>query len=394
MAKKVTSWVAHLYALAQKPSRMIVGLMSGTSVDGLDIALCYVENSGVDTQLRVIHSKTVAYDEYWVSKIKNIFAKKLIDTQELCLLNAEIGTLHGSWVKEALDEWGIAPQEVDLVASHGQTLFHAPQHFHKQAGRPHSTLQIGDGDHVAAACGIITLCDFRQRHIAWGGEGAPLVLYADKLLFSSDTTSRLLINLGGIANFTWLPKTKNSPPLASDAGPANTLLDAYCQHYVHQPCDTNGERALLGKVDKVLLSNLMSDAFFSQSIPKTTGPEYFNLSFFERAKKQSIKQSNTLLSHEDCLATLAAFTAECLVSAIKQVAPLDAIDEIICSGGGVHNTAIMQALRRCFAPVPVNYSGDLGVSPNDKEAALFAVLANECIAGTPDISMGKVCFPS
>lgn len=387
--KKVKNWATQLSVIAQKPSRLIVGLMSGTSIDGLDIALCHLKGAGFNTQLSVLHSKTVAYDPVWVSKINTLFAKNQINTLELCLLNAELGTLHGCWVKDALNEWGVDPEEVDLVASHGQTLFHAPQHFHQQPHRPHSTLQIGDGDHVAAACNIITLSDFRQRHVAQGGEGAPLVLYADKLLFSSNTMSRLLVNLGGIANFTWLPKGQNNEALATDVGPANTLLDAYCERYLNQSCDKNGELALSGHVNKALLNCLMSHAFFDQSLPKTTGPETFNLSFFERAKEQV----GVSLSHEDCLATLTALTVECLFHAVKKIGFGTEINEIVCSGGGVHNAAIMQALSRKFAPIPVRPVNHLGINPNDKEAALFAVLANECIAGEPDISMGKVCFP-
>lgn len=388
--KKATNWATQLSAIAQKPSRLIVGLMSGTSIDGLDIALCHIRGTGCDTKLSVLHSKTVAYDPVWISKINTLFAKNQINTQELCLLNAELGTLHGRWVKDTLNEWGVDSNEVDLVASHGQTLFHAPQHFHQQPHRPHSTLQIGDGDHVAAACNIITLSDFRQRHVAQGGEGAPLVLYADKLLFSSNTVSRLLVNLGGIANFTWLPKGQSDKALATDVGPANTLLDAYCERYLNQSCDKNGELALSGHVNRALLTQLMSHAFFAQSLPKTTGPETFNLSFFEQAKKQ-LSES---LSHEDCLATLTALTVESLFQAVEKLGLGKAIDELVCSGGGVHNAAIMQALSRRFSPIPVRPFHHLGINPNDKEAALFAVLANECIAGKPEISMGKVCFPS
>lgn len=162
--------VEKLYALSRKPSRRIIGLMSGTSLDGLDVALCHVVGSGPETRLKVEHFKTVPYEDGFRNAVREIFAKRQIDFQQLCLLNPFIGLQHAQMILECLSEWGIPTSEVDLIASHGQTVFHAPQKQHGIAGFPNATLQIGDGDHIAVKTGIITLSDFRQKHIAAGGK--------------------------------------------------------------------------------------------------------------------------------------------------------------------------------------------------------------------------------
>ena len=400
MAEAMTNWPEALYVMSQKSSRKIIGLMSGTSLDGLDVVLCHVSGNGENTRLSVEISTTFAYSDEWKNKIQRIFAKSHIELQELCLLNAEIGTLHGEWVNRALSQWNVAPTAIDIVASHGQTVYHAPKSFHEQLSRPNSTLQIGDGDHVAAKTGILTVSDFRQRHVANDGEGAPLVLYGDILLFSKPDTSRLLVNLGGIGNFTWLPKSDIGKSFATDFGPANTLLNQYCEYYLNQPFDDNGKFASQGQVNTALLTKVLTHSFFRLCVPKTTGPELFNLAYVEQAK---VASHCIDISHEDTMATLVALTVESLLQSVKQQISITEIDEIYCSGGGVLNDYLMKKITDAFLPVSIKSFNTLGVDASDKEAALFAVLANECVAGQGSVfsglnnvintSMGKICFP-
>src|SRR5690606_23325075 len=189
----------------ERQERLIIVLMSGTSLDGLDVALCRFRGNGTETKVELVKFKTVPYDSEMKTRIKSVFAKKTIDFQLLTLLNPWIALLHGAMILDCLEEWKIEPGTVDLIASHGQTVFHAPKILHGLEDYPNATLQIGDGDHLAVKTGIITLSDFRQKHIAAGGEGAPLAMYGDFLLFSHPAENRILLNMGGIANFTWLP---------------------------------------------------------------------------------------------------------------------------------------------------------------------------------------------
>ena len=222
-----------LYRLAQKPERRIVGLMSGTSLDGLDVALCRVVGSGPQTRVVLEHFTTVAYEETFKDSIRAVFAKKQVDFEHLTLLNARIGEQHGRWVAACLSGWNVPAESVDLVASHGQTVYHAPQKQHQQPGYGNATLQLGDGDHVAAQTGIITLSDFRQRHIAHGGEGAPLAVYGDYFIFSQANEDRIMLNMGGIANYTYLPGSLDAGVVfTTDTGPGNTILDAYARLFL------------------------------------------------------------------------------------------------------------------------------------------------------------------
>jgi anhydro-N-acetylmuramic acid kinase len=278
-------FLQRLYEIAQKPRRHIIGLMSGTSLDGLDVALCALSGSGTQTQVELLQFATVPYDSWIKAEIRKIFAKREIDFQQLSLLNPHIGILHGQMVNACLQKWGIDAAEVDLVASHGQTVFHAPKTQHGQADYGNATLQIGDGDHVAVTTGIITLADFRMRHVAAGGEGAPLAVYGDYFVFAKVGQDRILLNMGGISNFTYLPGDLNaSKVFTTDTGPGNTLLDAITRKfYPEMEYDEDGKIALAGKVHESLLQALKDHPFFEAPFPKTTGPEVFNLAYLTAA---------------------------------------------------------------------------------------------------------------
>lgn len=392
----------HLAEIAQKPARTIVGLMSGTSLDGLDVAVCDVVGSGRHTKLLVRAFTTVPYTTAFRNDIRQIFAKEEISFQKLCLLNAHIGRVHARMILDCLSAWQIAPTEVDLIASHGQTVYHAPQVQHGLPNYPNATLQIGDGDHIAVGTGIITLSDFRQKHIAAGGEGAPLAVYGDYLLFSSLDENRILLNIGGIANFTYLPSSGNANEVfTTDTGPGNTLLDAFARHFFEKPFDENGKIAASGQVNEELLRYLKKHPFFEAPLPKTTGPEVFNLDYVRKSQQRS---ATTSVSAEDLMATLTRFSADTIVQAIKHVLRPYETYTLYTSGGGAHNPVLVRHIQAQLPDCPITPITTLGIDGDAKEAVLFAILANEAVAGgtttfgsregVPSISMGKISFPS
>jgi len=384
-----------LFTIAQKSEHLIIGLMSGTSLDGLDIALCRFTGSGFDTRFELLEFTTAPYTDALKQDIKQVFAQKQVSLEKLCLLNASIATLHADYILQALQSWNYKPENIDLIASHGQTIYHAPQRLHGQMGYPNATLQIGDGDHIAVQTGILTLSDFRQKHVAAGGEGAPLALYGDVLLGSHPTKNRILLNIGGIANLTWLPASKQGI-ICTDVGPGNTLIDRVCQQYFNQPYDDGGRIASGGQVHQPLLEELLKDAFFTQPVPKTTGPELFSASYVQQAQQRS---DALTISPQDMLATLSAFTAEGIIRFIKANINI-AIDQLLLSGGGAKNNFIVNYLQQAFPKVEIADTGTIGINADAKEAILFALLANEAVVGepiatgdNPAVLMGKFSFP-
>lgn len=395
--------IQNLVNVASKQERMVIGLMSGTSMDGLDIALCSIKGSGRGTQFELKAFKTVDYTNDFKEKILSIFSKEMVALETLCLLNAWVGKQHGKMVLDALSSWKIAPSTVDMIASHGQTIYHAPKSLHPNSEYDPATLQIGDGDHIAVTTGILTLSDFRQKHLAAGGEGAPLAVYGDYLLCSHLTENRLLLNMGGIANFTYLSAGCSLDQVFStDTGTGNTLMDAYTRaHFAPMAYDKGGAIAAAGNINAALLSELKAHLFFTLDLPKTIGPELFNLEFLAKAQKAS---HSVDLSKEDVMATLNRFSAETIADCIQSSIPAGAKFNMYSSGGGMHNPVLMKHLTSLL-PDATMYSSDIiGINPDAKEAILFALLANEAVAGTPlfagghatkiPITMGKISFPS
>jgi anhydro-N-acetylmuramic acid kinase len=395
-----------LYRLAQKPTRHIIGLMSGTSLDGLDVAHCAVSGDGETTKVALLNFETVDYNDDIKNEIRKVFAQKRIDFQHLALLNAWIGRLHATMICECLTRWKISPTSIDAIASHGQTVMHAPKALHGLEKFPNATLQIGDGDHIAVGTGIITVSDFRQKHIAAGGEGAPLAVYGDYFLFGKRGENRIMLNMGGIANFTYLPASMRAEEVfVTDTGPGNTLLDAFARlNFPERAFDKNAEIARQGNVNAALLHALKDDAFFRQPFPKTTGPELFGVDYVQRAQQRSNTASTTV---HDLLATLTRFSTETIAEAIQRcvsttVTPLRDF-HIYLSGGGMHNPLLVQWLKELL-PCTFATTDSLGIAGDAKEAVLFAILANETIAGgtsdfgirrgVPSVAMGKISFPS
>jgi anhydro-N-acetylmuramic acid kinase len=385
-----------LFNIAQKEEKHGIGLMSGTSLDGLDIALCKFSGSGAKTEFKLLQFITIPYEEKFKKEVQEVFAKKQVSLEKVTLLNAYIGSFHGELILQALKQWGINPADVDFIASHGQTIYHAPKHQHKQAGYGNATLQIGDADHLAVKTGVLTISDFRQKHIAAGGEGAPLALYGDVLLGSKPGEERILLNIGGIANLTYLPADSDSTEvLCTDIGPGNTLIDAACRKYFDKPFDEDSAIANSGTVDETLLEDMLHHPFFNETLPKTTGPELFNLEFVADAQQTS-RTFN--INKADLVATLSAFTGRTISNFILTHFNLPDL-KIFVSGGGARNPYVINYLKKALPNATIANTSELEIDPDAKEAILFALLGNEALCGepiaignNPAVLMGKFSF--
>ena len=394
--------IENLYQKSKKEEKLIIGLMSGTSMDGLDIALSSFSGSGANTNIKLLKFKTADYTDVFRQQVKSIFSKRAVDLEMVCLMNEQIALTHAALINQAIAEWDYKNADIDFIASHGQTIYHAPKSLHQQEGLPNGTLQIGDGDHIAVNTGIITLSDFRQKHIAAGGEGAPLAVYGDYLIFSKKGEDRIMLNIGGIANYTYLPGDLDaSKVFSTDIGPGNTLMDQYVQKYFDGLYyDKDAAIAKAGVVNEKLLKQLLADGFFAAEFPKTTGPELFSLAYFSKA--QALTETEGL-SHEDVMATLCHFSAKGIIESIQRVLAKLSNPVLYLSGGGMHNPLLLSILKQELPQITFKTTSDLEINPDAKEAVLFALLANETICGSqiyfgeregiPSICMGKISLP-
>ena len=422
--------VVNITALQHKP-RNIIGLMSGTSLDGLDIALCQISGQDTSTAVQIKAFLSIPYTNEFIQKVRTVFANPLAPLAQVTNINAWIARQHAAMVLQTLSTWNILPEQIDILASHGQTIFHAPNTLDTTAfnHKASTTLQVGDGCHLAYLTQILTLSDFRQKHVAAGGEGAPLVPYADFLLFAHEQENRILLNIGGIANYTFLPANKGfSSIVSADTGPGNTLIDTAIAHakelqlanrlpatfpLISCRYDENGCFAEKGHIDPLLLSSLEKNAqgVANTKVGKSTGQETYNLAFINSAMTQS-KSSllNTFPTTEqgfyDLIATLTMFTALSISVAISKLPiTMDKTHNtvIYVSGGGVHNATLMKNIQACMPTLLIKTSDSLGMLPDAKEAALFAVLANQTLFGSrdifannqdmPDVCFGKISLP-
>lgn len=375
----------HLGKIGEKPSRLVIGLMSGTSLDGLDIAVCECG----EQSLKVLHFRTEDYGSVLRARLRSIQSKEMVNLSEVCRLNTEMAHLYADWTLEALKDWGYAPEDIDLIGSHGQTIYHAPEHSQI------STFQIVDGDHIAQKSGIITISDFRQKHTAAGGQGAPIAEMMDRRLFRHQTKHRVLLNLGGIANFTWLPSLESGEDIASsDTGPANTLINEAMTKYYGTSYDKDGRVAASGTVSETLLKALMDKEYFEKPFPKTTGQEDFNLQNVE----DILRNSGLELFNSDLVATLTEFTVQSVALALTKMSGTKEF-ELYVSGGGIHNKIMMDGLSGALPMAKMFSFEDLGIHPDAKEAALMAFLANELVLGHTfevngeQIGLGKISLP-
>jgi anhydro-N-acetylmuramic acid kinase len=358
----------------------VVGLMSGTSGDGVDAALVQISRSQTGLKVRMIAFHPLAYPR---SLQQRILAASVTGTvSELCHLNALLGEWFANAALSVIRLAKLYPKDVDLIGSHGQTVHHLP-HSIKDAGvgAIRSTLQIAEPAVIAERTGITTIANFRPRDIAAGGQGAPLTPGVHALLFRHRRRARLIVNLGGISNVTYLPPGSGFNGLiAFDTGPANMVLDGLMYRMTNgrTSMDRDGRLASRGRVDGRLLAKLLAHPYLSQVPPKSTGREVFGARMIEEL---IVMQNKRQLPGEDLLATCSRWTAEAVGTARRWIR--GGIDEVIVGGGGVRNRAIMTHLAEVFGPAPVTTFESHGWDSKALEAVAFAVLAfqtatNQC----------------
>ena len=362
--------------LLQKEKKRIIGLMSGTSADGVDVALVEITGYGLTTEIELIAFDTFPYVVEIRSRIFDLFDVATARVDEICTMNFTIGRLFSESVLTLLEREGIAPNEIALIGSHGQTIHHMPN-----AVVP-ATLQIGEPAVIAHETGIPTVADFRVADVAAGGEGAPLIAYVDYLLFHHDTQTIGLLNIGGIANLTVLPAGCGIEAVyASDTGPGNMILDACVEKMTDgaMQFDENSEMARQGVVCEPLLQQWLAHPFFELTPPKTTGREMFGTTFADTYLKQ-IREHK--ISNYDGLATLTALTVESITQYYRDYVETETpLNILYVSGGGARNPLMMRGLTDAFEPIPVVDVSATGMSGDAKEAIAFAILANEAVHG-------------
>lgn len=366
-----------LKSLFDKKEKTVVGLMSGTSRDGIDAALVKIHGGGPDTHIELIKFICVPYEPSITDRLDSLITG--CSAAEISELNFLIGEAFAEAALRVIDEAGLSVGRVDLIGSHGQTIYHDPPS--SSSGVP-STLQIGEIDVIAEQTGITTVGDFRTRDISAGGEGAPLVPYADYVLFRKAGEVRLAQNIGGIANVTVIPE-RIQDIIAFDTGPGNSLMDKV-MHIAgggRERFDRDGQTASKGRVNDELLRELLSHPYYSQQPPKSTGEELFGM---EKAGELYGLVKGGEISLSDLMATLLALTVESIALAYEQfIFPRWDIKEIIFSGGGCRNPVLMEGLRSKFPSIKCSTADQYGVPAEAKEAVAFAILANESISGNP-----------
>jgi anhydro-N-acetylmuramic acid kinase len=356
----------------------VIGLMSGTSGDGVDAAL--VEIRGRGRGLRVTPLAFCASPYPAPLRQRIVAASTRGTVSDICHLNVVLGEWFANTALRVMKRAGLRPSDVHLIGSHGQTVHHLPKPVREPGlGLIRSTLQIAEPAVIAERTGITTVADFRPRDLAAGGQGAPLTPYAHSLMLSDPRRARLIVNLGGISNVTYLPAGGNLKSVrAFDTGPGNMVLDALVSHLTRgrQSMDRNGRRAARGTVDAGLLAELLAHPFLRHKPPKSTGREEFGETFLARVL--ALKRKRRLAS-EDLLATCSLFTAMAVGSARRWLN--GRVDEVIVAGGGVRNRTLMGDLAAVFHPAPVRPLEKLGWESQAFEATAFAVLAYQTIHG-------------
>ncbi len=376
--------------------RIGIGILSGTSVDGVDVGLTRLSGTGKKTTVELLAFQTFPIPNRIRACILKNCDKETATLPEISLLNMLIAELFADCILGFLKQH--RPKRVDFIASHGQTLWHNPKRKRVGKFRIGSTFQIGDGAVIAHRTGILTISNFRTAEFVFGKDGAPLAPYLDFILFRHARKNRVLVNIGGISNLTALKaNAKKEDVIFFDAGAGNVLIDKAAQRLFGKPFDRDGKFAAQGKVQATLLQRWLKEPYYRQKPPKSTGREHFTDAYFERLMSEAQGISPT-----DFIATLTALTAHSIAVQLKEfVAPKMTIDELIMSGGGANNKTLMQMLEHALSSVRIIKQDDLAENPipaKAKEAVLFTVLGNELLSGksasmqTPAL-LGTLSFP-
>lgn len=380
-----------------------MGLMSGTSADGVDAVLCDITGSGKGTSAKVLRLTSVEYPR----NIRHILVGdlRMLTCEEVARLNFLIGSIFADAALKCVAEAGLAPDDIDAVCSHGQTLVHFPEADHPDIPS-RATLQVGDISVIAQKTGILTIGDFRPADMAQGGQGAPLVPYADYLLLGHPTLGRVMQNLGGIGNLTYLPPgCSPDQVIAFDTGPGNMVVDAVVSILTggKESMDKDGLLASSGQVHAGLLERLLDNRYFRLKPPKSTGREVFGIQY----SRWLIEQARGLGCHrpEDVVATASELTVQTIIRAYRDfVMPLGPVDEVIVGGGGARNCYFMSRLREELSRARIMVHEDLGIPSQAKEGLAFAILGNELLSGHTNnlpsatgaaraVVMGKIALP-
>jgi anhydro-N-acetylmuramic acid kinase len=392
-------------ARTKKGGMLVLGLMSGTSADGIDIALARISGAPPRVKARLANHTAVKFPAQVRAEILRVAEQQAITAGELSQLNFRLGQLFADAAKTACQRFRVALSSVDLIGSHGQTIFHQGVPAKYLGALTASTLQIGEAAVIAARAGVTTVADFRPADMAVGGQGAPLVPYADYLLYSDGKLGRASLNLGGIANITVIPAgAARERVFAFDTGPANMLIDALVAHFSRgrKKFDDGARLALAGRAIPALLDELMRDPYLKLKPPKSTGREYYGAAYVKRVLALGQRYR---AKPNDLIRCVTIFTALSVVDALNRfITPKTKIDQLIVSGGGARNPLIMAQLAAALPGIEVLSSSRLGVPEEGKEAFAFALLAYESVhqragnvfsatgASGPAI-LGKICYP-
>ncbi|MEM0085066.1 MAG: anhydro-N-acetylmuramic acid kinase [Candidatus Methanomethylicia archaeon] len=395
--------IEKLFELKSKEEKIGLGIMSGTSLDGVSIVIAKLKGNWINTKFKILYHKTFEYD----NEIRRLILKstnpKTGNVKRICQLNYVLGMIFAEKALEAMDEVGLSRGDVDFIASHGQTIYHNPKIEDIYGYKTRSTLQIGEPSIIAYKTKIITIADFRHKDVAAGGNGAPISAYADYIIFRSIDICRAIQNIGGIANVTYIPRNAEiKDVIAFDTGPGNMIIDAIVREMSHGKLnmDLNGEIAAKGKVNEVLLNYMMKHPYLKKKPPKTTGREEFGESY---VKKIIGKAREMNLKWEDIIATATYYTAKTITESYIKYLP-EKPDEIIIGGGGSRNRVLMEMIKELNPKTKISLHEDYGIPSQAKEPLVMIILANETISGFPNnvpsatgalerVVMGKIILP-
>ncbi len=395
-------------AIQNKSVRRVVGLMSGTSVDGIDAAVVEISGSPEHPQVKLLAFENRPFPEKVREKIFALFQPETSTVEKLGYMNFLLGELYAKSALSAIKKAGLTPSDIEAIGSHGQTVWHQPDLCMADGYPVHYSVQLGEGSVIAERTGIPTVSDFRTADMAAGGQGAPLVPFSEYLLYSRTDETILLQNIGGIGNMTVLPAGAGPDEIfAFDTGPGNMIIDSVTTAITNgsQRYDAGGALASQGTVNEELLTLLKNEPYYSHALPKSTGRELFGAQYTTRILNW---QRSHGISNADLLATVTDLTAWSIEDAyIRYVLPKYPASELIVGGGGSYNHTLLGFLSRRFSPhgVAVKTQEDLGLNSDAKEAIAFAVMADRCLLGLPNtlpsvtgakhpVIGGKISLPS